>query len=667
MTTRTDAKAGWRPLAGAALLALGVFAVYWPALHGGFLFDDDSLLTSSPFVKSANGLARLWFTTEPIDYWPLTNTTFWVEWRLWGESPTGYHITNLLLHTGAAVLLWRVLRRLAVPGAWLAAAIFAIHPVNVQSVAWIAQRKNVLSMVWYLASILLYLRDESVRSPRAITRFYWFSLLAFVLALLSKGSVAMLPGALLLLAWWRRGTVNRSDLLRVAPFLAVAVAMTAVNVWFQMRMPGGTRDVALLERALGAPAVVWFYLSKALVPWPLLFMYQQWSVHAADPRWWLPAAAAVLATVALWRVRAHPAGRAALLIWVYVVLALVPVMGLTDVYFMIYSLVADHYQYLAMIGVAAGLAACVASIGRRRRLGQAWSAGRSTVAAGLLTVLGALTWQQSGLYADAEILYRETLARNPSAWVLHNNLGALLYERGRYEESAVELREALRLHPGFVKAHNNLCQAAARLQRMDEALDECRAALSIDRNLFAAQNSLGLALASKGRLWEARAAFEAALAIRPEYVEAHYNLADVLLAIGEPRAAADQYRHVLRLWPEAIGALTGLGHALEEQGDATGAERAYRAAAARQPDAADPHRSLGALLLEQGRIDEAIREYELALSRDPRSADTHNNLGVALVRAGRRDEAVGHFQTALTLDPSLADARANLERIRRQP
>ncbi len=645
------------------MLVAATVLVYAPALHGSFLFDDDSLLTNSAIVKAADGLRRIWLTTEPLDYWPLTNSSFWIEWRLWGMNPVGYHVTNVVLHIGSALLLWAVLRRLSIPGCWLAAMLFALHPVNVQSVAWIAQRKNTLSMFFFLLSILWYLRVPG-NSRGGSARWYWLSFGAFVLAMLSKGSVAILPGVLVLLIWWRRRRVTFRDVVALVPFFAVAAGLTIVNMWFQARMPGGVRDVTGLERVLGAAGVLWFYLAKAVWPAGLTFVYPQWDVRSGELAWWLPLLGAAGVTgVLVWQ-RHRPFARALLFAWAFFALALLPVMGFTDVYFMKYSLVADHYEYLALAGVAAAVAA-----GLVRALASLESALPPRLApaalwrGALLGVLGAAAWSHTHVFASAETFYRTGVANNPSAWVLQNNLGALLIEQGKNDEAAAHLREALRLHPDFPQAHNNLCDAATHLRRVEEALAECSAAVRNSPNRASAHDGLGVALASTGHLTEARAEFETALRLNPGSIEARYNLADVLRASGQPAAAAEQYRAVLRAWPDASGAHNGLGRALDELGDSRGAERAFRDAIRLDPAAADPHRNLADLLVELGRVDEAVAEYRRALARDAQSAETHNNLGVALARAGRVAEAGEQFRAALALDPALEDARANLARI----
>ena len=662
--------------------------VFAPTLRGAFLFDDDSLLTNSAVVKAEDGLRRIWLTTEPLDYWPVTNSSFWVEWRVWGMSPTGYHVTNVVLHVTSAFLLWAILCRLSIPGAWLAAVIFAVHPVNVQSVAWIAQRKNALSMVFFLLSIWWFLKDDarSRESPTGHRRpldpgtlgrwdaetlgpldgplWYVLSIAAFCAAMLSKGSVAILPGVLALLIWWQRERVTARDLLRLAPFAAIAVALTLVNMWFQARMPGGARDVTILERVLGAGAVVWFYLWKAIVPTGLMFVYPQWDVRADDASWWLPAIGAVAITAVLVWQRRRPFARALLFAWAFFCLALVPVMGLTDVYFMKYSLVADHYQYVAIAGVAAAVAAALVrglerfeSIVRPRVfLAASW---RAVLVASLAFAASA----HAHVFASPETFYRTNVGLNPSAWVLQNNLGALLIEQSKNEEAAAHLREALRLRPDFAQAHNNLCDAAAHLHLIEEALTECAIAVRNNPERASAHDSLGVALASAGHLTDARAQFDAALRLNPGFVEAHYNLADVLRAMDQPAAAAEHYRAVLRAWPTAAGAHDGLGRALDELGDRPAAEQAFRDAIRLAPDVAEPHRNLADLLAEQGRGEQAVAEYGQALAHGDRSAETRNNLGVTLARLGRLAEAQQQFQAALAVDPGFEDARANLAKL----
>jgi len=270
--------------------------------------DDGLYLTQNPLIRAADGLYRFWFTSEPVDYLPVSNTTLWIEWRLWGMNPVGYHITNLLLHIGAVLLMWNVLNRLSLPGAFVAAFLFAVHPVNVESVAWITQRKNLMALLFLLLSTRWFLNGEPLPSarfsPRVTDRWYWLSLAAFVLAMLSKGSVAIFPLLLVEIIWWMH-PLTRRDLVRVAPFFLVSVVLSPVNMWFAARATVhlSRASAPFAERLLGAGGVVWFYLYKALLPVHLAFVYPQWQVRTDQLSWWLPLLTVLTAAGVLWRYR----------------------------------------------------------------------------------------------------------------------------------------------------------------------------------------------------------------------------------------------------------------------------------------------------------------------------------------------------------------------------
>ena len=368
-----------------ALLVLATVLAYQPVWHAGFVWDDDALLTANPLVQTGwPGLRDIWSGTKYHDFVPLTLTTFWVEWHLWADDPLGYHLVNVALHALSAVLLWRVLKRLSIPGAALAAAFFAVHPVNAESVAWIAERKNTLAMVFYLVSLLLYLQSEDAQeariedggskmapAPSSIlydvpsSLLYCLSVLSFALALLSKTAVAPLPLVLLGLAWWRRGRVELRDLVRSVPFFALAAATALACLWFQHKVIGPTlldvRHGTFWSRLAGAGGAVWFYLYKALVPLNLSFVYPRWQIEAANLLSWVPDLLLVLAFAASWRYR-RGWGRAVLFALAYFVLMLLPALGFVNIYFMQFSLVADHWQYFSIIGPLALVASALATI-----------------------------------------------------------------------------------------------------------------------------------------------------------------------------------------------------------------------------------------------------------------------------------------------------------------
>ncbi len=531
MVTGAAVRRGW-----ALIFAVTVLA-YLPTLRNGFVWDDDTFLTDNRLIKAPDGLQRFWLTTEPPDYWPVTSTTLWLEWRLWGLHPAGYHLTNLLLHAAEACLLWSILRHLRLPGALLAALLFAVHPVNVESVAWIAQRKNLMAMLFFLLAVEGFLRTrwwrEQDRKGAAREPAYWLSLAAFVLAMLSKGSAAMLPLVLLgLIAWRRRPT--RGDGVRLLPFFLVAAGLAAVNVWFAAHAAKGVvRSAGFEERLVGSGAVVWFYLGKALWPARLIFVYPQWPIDPHRLVWWLPGLAVLAVSAGLW-LWVRP--RALAFAWAYFVVMLVPVMGFTDVYFMKYSLVADHYQHLAIIGVIAAAAAGLAAVARGWARPAAWVLGGVLVGS-----LGALTWRQCLMYRDSETLYRAILAENPNAWMAHNNLVNILVGTNRLPEAVGELREALRLQP---EAEN--------------------------------ENNLGVALVRLGHPIEAVPHYQAAVRLQPGHPEFLYNLGLALSQTGQAEAALGPLTEVVRRLPQFPGGHFALAAALRQsgRGDAAEAERA---------------------------------------------------------------------------------------------
>lgn len=573
-------------LAGAALLVLVVSVAYLPALRGEFVLDDNLYLTDSVLIKASDGLFKFWFTTAPIDYWPVSNTTLWLEWRLWGMNPTGYHVTNLILHLAATLLLWSVLKRLSVPGAFLAATLFALHPVNVESVAWIAQRKSLLAMLFALLSVHFYLNVESAPPEHRASiplksRSYWLSAATFVLAMLSKGSVAVLPVLLLLIVGWRH-PLSRRDFVRAAPFLLIAALLVPVNVWFASRIVApAAESTHFAERLLGAGAAVWFYLSKALLPIHLSFVYPKWHVDPAALRWWLPLLAALSVTWLLWR-RRRTWGRPFLFAWAYFCVSLAPVMGFADTGFMEYSLVADHYQHLALIGVVALVAGGWARWRERTHGPFRWMA--NGVAVAIVATLTLLTWQQSRLYAGPLPLYQAALEENPDSWMAHHDLGLALFREDRIEEAIEHYAEAVRLRPNDPEYRYSLGTALLRIPRTEEAIEHLREALRLFPDYPEAHNNLGNALLQVGQTQEALMHYDAALRLQPDFADAQFNAGRALLRAGRPEKAIDHLQRAVRLTPDSPDAHNDLAVALHETGRTPEAIEHLRRATLLAPD-----------------------------------------------------------------------------------
>ncbi len=568
----------------AALIVGAVLLAYAPVFRAGFIWDDDVFLTQNPLIHASDGLCRFWFTAEPPDYFPLTSSMLWFEWRLWGQNAAGYHVVNVLLHAASAVLLWRVLLRLRVPGAWLAGLLFAVHPVAVESVAWITERKNTLPMALYMASILAYLRfddapnrvsfhhddttgmandnlQSAIRNPH-----YLFSLVFFLLALLAKTSVVMLPAVLLGCAWWRRGRIAGRDLLRVLPFAALAAALGLVTVWFQYHSAiagEAVRTDGLAARAACAGWAAWFYLYKALLPVNLCFVYPRWTTSASLLAF-VPGLL-FLGMLCLFAKFRRSWGRPFLFALGYFLVALLPVLGFLNIYFMRYSLVADHWQYPALIGVVALVAGLLAWIMDR-------PGGARTVAiaaAGALVLACAvLTFRQTLIYHDEETLWRDTLAKNPKAWIAYGNLAGLLVQKAAapgadsaalLDEAGLYCEKALALQPGEAEAYGH--RASLRLVRgqVAAAMQDFDKVVELDPTPEAFYNRAEAA-ADLGRFQQAVDDYSQAIRMRPDYPQAYGNraLAFVQLAAAQKgqaqfelrRRALDDFGKAITLRPD---------------------------------------------------------------------------------------------------------------------
>jgi len=685
-----------RLLFGAGLILLATVIAYIPAMKSGYIWDDDAYVTENTNLRDLQGLERTWF--EPLSipqYYPLTHTAFWIEYQLWGLNPTGYHVVNVLLHAAGALLLWFLLSRLGVPGAFLAAAVFALHPVNVESVAWITERKNVLSGLFYLGAFIAYLRFAGVgaggagdvnpgmpggQADRRARKFYFFALVLFVCALLSKSITATLPAAVLLVLWWKRPRLTRRDVLPLIPFFAAGVTMGLMTTWlekFHVGALGREWDFNILDRLLIAGRVVWFYVGKLLFPHRLTFIYERWTI---DPgMWWqyiFPLAAAGV-IVLLWLNRRRW-GKGPLVAVLFFVGTLFPALGFFDVYPMRYSFVADHFQYLAGIGMIAlicgGIVLLLSHVGglpgwaetgpsrekKRQRSSRSWGVGICVV---LLLVLGVSTWLQGYMYKDVETLWRETILRNDKAWIAYLNLGIIYKTRGQVDEGFRLYEKALEINPDSPLVHYNIANALREGGRMTEAIGHYRRVLEINPKHVPTLINLGNAYLAAGQLDEALTCFLDARKIRPNDADVLYSLGGIVYSRGQVEDAARHYRRALQLRPDFAEAHNKLGVVLTAEKQVSEAITHFQAALKINPHFAEAFFNLGVLYHMEGKLDEAVVQYRRALDINPNYPEAHNNLGIALSAQERLAEAVEHFRQALRLKPDFEDARHNLERV----
>jgi tetratricopeptide (TPR) repeat protein len=500
---------------------------------------------------------------------------------------------------------------LKIPGAWLAAAIFAIHPVNVESVAWITQRKNTLTLIFFLVTVQWYLTFEDTGR----WRWLWLAAGMFWLAMMSKTAIVPLPFVLLGLAWWRRGRIDRKDIQHSLVFFALAAAGSLLAIWIQRTAQvefGVVRADSLLARLAGAGWAFWFYFYKAVLPLNLVFVYPRWHINTRNVLTYLPLIMLLVAFVVCWRWR-RGWGKALFFGLAYFFVMLLPVLGFLNIYFMRFSLVADHWQYFAIIGPIALAAAVLVR--------------KPVLAAALLLALGALTWKQCGLYANEEAFWQATLRCNPDCWLAHGNLGHIYSQQGQINKAFPHFQRALEINPGDVKARCNF----------------------------------GAILEKEGKIDEAIAQYREALQIQPDYAQAQNNLGRALFRTGRVDEAIDLFQDALQTNPDDADALNNLGSALSQEGRADEAIAQLQKALQINPGYDKAHYNLGIAFLQKDRLDEAILQFQQAVQINPGYESAHNNLGIAFARKDRLDEAIIQFQQTLQINPGSKGAQANLD------
>lgn len=682
------ARREWTAALGLGLL---VAASYLPAVGGGFIWDD-VIFSEEPVVHRWSGLWNIWFAPADIrnegHYWPLVYTSFWLEHKLWGLAPAGYHIVNILLHWINTLLVGRLLSRLAVPGAWAAAAVFAVHPLHVESVAWVIERKDLLSALFYLAAALTWI--DFVEAPTR--KRYGLALLLYVAALLSKSVAVTLPAALLIWHGWQRQRIVARDLARLAPFFAVGLAIATADYLFYSGREPLALGYSLVERVLIAARALCFYAGKLLWPADLAVIYPLWDVHAGDLAGWLSLAAVTATATVLWLGR-HRLGRGPLAALLFYAVTLAPMLGFIDYGYMQFSFVADRFQYLA--GIAVMALAVGAAV---RRVGRLPDALQATARAGfvaIVAVLAVLTWNQSKIYRDELVFYSHIVAHNPEAPDAHLGLGVALFEADRFEEGIAATRRVLEYRPDSVKALSNLGRGLLKQEALDEAGAMLERAVEIDPDNISARQNLGELRRKTKRYEEALAQYRAVLRMDPDYALAHGGMGAALFELGRYEEAAAAVARSLALQPDDPGAGTqhvlagrsygAIGKSREatfhfrramaidpldprpvaelaklrhEQGRGPEADALVeKAAALRSGDPAALHTTAEALRL-RGRHERAIETYRAALAVHPEFAPAHAGLGIAMLEVGRHEEAIDSLAQAFRLDANLPEASA---------
>ena len=605
-----------------ALLVAAVVVAYQPVWHAGFIWDDDAHLTKNPCIVGPLGFKGIW-TTAAATYYPLVLSSFWIQHALWGLNPLPYHLVNVAMHAACAILLWQVVRHLQINGAWLGAAIWALHPVQVESVAWITELKNTQSCLFYLLSILFFLKwresAESLQDRDRLRLYYVVSLLCAVAAILSKSSTVMLPVVLGLCWWWIDGRWRWPNSTKLIPFLGVSAAAAAWTIWeqkFHNRAIGVEWAQTLFERFIIAGRDVWFYLGKLLWPHPLVFIYPRWQVDASQILAYLPTLAAAGGLIALWWKRHGPL-RPAFFAAAYFAVSLFPVLDFFDVYFFRYSFVGDHLQYLASIGplilVGTGIAAAFDLRVKQIAFLKSVSCGA------LLCVLGVLSWKQAGIYRNGETLWFATLEKNPDFWMVRNSVASVLLQKGQISQALAHLEKARELNPNNVVTESLFGYAFLLIGKVDEAYAHLRRAIEIDPTYVTAYSNMGSALLQKGLPEESLAYLEKGLRIDPGFISARFNIANTLLQMGRYEEALLHLQMALKIAPDDPQAQKSLAWILATCPDdrlrngAKAVELAERAKTATKGRDATVLTTLAAAYAEVDRFSEAMQTAEQAL------------------------------------------------------
>ncbi len=609
------------------LMVLAALAIVscLPALWGEFVWDD-FLLTKLKAISSWKGIWQIWFDPASAylqrdavegHYWPLLYTTFWLEHKLWGFSPLGYHALNLLLHSANTAILWRLLLRLEVPGAFFAAALFAVHPLHAESVAWVISRKDLLSALFYLTAFSMWVRFTETPGPRRYTA----ALALFAAALLCKSVAITLPAALLILQWWRKGRIAPRDLVLVTPFFLVGLIVGGFDIWFYKTNTALSFDYSVYERILIASRALWFYLEKLFWPANLAVIYPRWEIDTADPLGWVGVCAAITLAFALWIMRRR-IGRGPMACALFFAVTLSPTLGFVDYSYMGHSFVADRFQYLAGIGAIVLFASAAARAARR--LSPVTGGAARGLALALLVLLGAVTWNQTGVYKNEISLFSHVISFNPASWAANQNLGMALLRHNRFEDAEIHLRRSLEIFPFNTKAFRNLGEALKGRKRYEESLQWYRAAVRAE----------------------------------PDEPLNHLGIGTVLLALDRYSEGISSMKRALELGHDLstaprIHALIGQG--FRKMGRHGEADKHFGLAVKLGMEMSPPDPgvvfSRAEDLRERRLYEESLKWYRSVIEINSGFALAYAGMGDSLYQLGRYAEAVSSIRRALELEP----------------
>lgn len=703
-----------RPYIAASLLLLLIaFGIFWQVKNFDFVkYDDDRYVTENRHVQagfSGDGVSWAFRTFHANNWHPLTWLSHMMDVQLYGLNPSGHHLTNLFLHALNTLLLFFVLTKMTgfLWRSFFVASLFAVHPLHVESVAWIAERKDVLSTLFWMLTIVAYIRYKE----RPVFPRYLPVILFFILGLLSKPMLVTLPFVLILLDYWPLGQLpypgvnseNHSKssngivhgervasfwglILEKVPLFFLSGISIVLTLYAQWSGIAPLESLPFSSRVANAFVSYIAYVGKMFWPQNLAVLYPY---AERVPVWHAVGAVLILSLITFVAVRGMRRYSYLIVGWLWYVGTLVPVIGLVQVG---EQSMADRYTYVPMIGLFLMIAWGVPDILSRHRF------SRIALPVMAVSVIGALmitTGFQLQYWKNSMTLFSHTLRVTKNNFVIHNNMGALLAQNNNLPEAVIHYREALKIKPDDADTHYNLANALARQGDLEGAVFHYSEVLRIRPGEASAHNNMGIALSLKGRTEEAIAHFREALKINPDFADARLNLKAVrikqemakravtvisALPPADPDSAEGQlqqgmvlfqkgkiddsipyFREALRLNPRLYAAYVSLGFAMVHKRELDRAIEYFRKALEIKPDLANVHNSLGVALAYRGALDDAISHYEKALRIDPNFAKAHSNLGVALAQKGKKEEAIRHLREALRIEPGYEDAKRNLK------
>ena len=632
------------------LIALIIIS-YFPVFFAGFIWDDDMVVVQNPLMQSLDGLYHIWFSTHPIDYYPLTYTSLWIDYHVWGISATGYHIINLLLHLSNAILLMIVFKKLNIPFAGLAALLFAVHPVNVPSVAWITERKNVLCMFWFCLCVYNLLTFDERQSPK----HYIIALSCFFFSLLSKSAVLMFPFVILLYHWWKNNHLTRRDILLSSPFFYISAIMGMISLWFQNnRAIGETiiRNDDFFSKIVSSIYAVGFYIQQSLIPINTSFVYpvnqDQLPLIMAIP--------GLLIIVVYLVYCLYDRNRAGFVGLLYVLLMIFPVLGFVDIYFMRYALVADHWQYFSICGVLGILMIGIDKVSQKVAF--------IYIQYGLVLWIAYFTiasFQYAQQFKDEPTLWFATLSNYPECSLALNRLGSIYQTQNNQSLARYYYDQTLKYHPDNPGAHNNLGMIEESNGNLNKAKKHFLAAIQHHQMHPHIHFNLGRIYMKSGNFALAEKSFQTCLRLQPGHESALIWLASSLEYQQKWENASNVYERLIQLLGKQTKFLNPLARVYETSQNHFQALRCYQDSIGIDDNQPDIYYQIALIYQRMGRIQQAIYYGKKAVDSDPEYPPYALFVALLIGEYGNLDDAVQYLSIGLQINENYRQTVAQLK------